>query len=83
MGRISKGVMRRLRIIRETIKEESKSKWVSANDVLKSDPTYGVASSIPSHFVETCEQLEFLYDGLQLHFGKERLGKKNASKSKE
>ena len=83
MGRTCKGVMRRLRIIRNTIKEEPKGKWVSANDVLKSDPMNGEASSIPSHFVETCEQLEFLYDGLQLHFGKERLGKKNASKSKE
>ena len=38
MGRISKGVMRRLRIIRETIKEEPRGKWVSANDVLKCDP---------------------------------------------
>ena len=83
MGRISKGVMRRLRIIRETIKEEPIGKWVSANDVLKSDPMSGEVSSIPSHFLETCEQLEFLYDGLQLHFGKERLGKKNGSKSKE
>ena len=75
--------MRRLRIIRETIKEESKGKWVSANDVLKCDPMSGEVSSIPSHFIDTCEQLELLYKGLQLHYGKERLGKKNASKSKE
>jgi hypothetical protein len=75
--------MRRLRIIRETIKEEPRGEWVSANDVLKSDPMSGEVSSIPSHFLETCEQLEFLYDGLQLYFGKERLGKKNGSKSKE
>ena len=75
--------MRRLRIIRETIKEEPIGKCWSANDVLKSDPMSGEVSSIPSHFLETCEQLEFLYDGLQLHFGKERLGKKNGSKSKE
>jgi hypothetical protein len=75
--------MRRLRIIRETIKEESKGKWVSANDVLKCDPMSGEVSSIPSHFIDTCEQLELLYEGLQLHYGKERLGKKNASKGKE
>ena len=75
--------MRRLRIIRETIKEEPRGEWVSANDVLKSDPISGEASSIPSHFIDTCEQLELLYEGLQLHYGKERLGKKNASKSKE
>ena len=52
-------------------------KWVSANDALKSDPLNGVG--IPSHFIETCEELEYLYEGLQLHFGKERLGKKNGS----
>ena len=51
--------------------------WVSANDALKSDPIYGVG--IPSQFTETCEQLECLYDGLKLHFGHERLGKKNGS----
>ena len=49
-------------------------KWVSANDALKSDPINGVG--IPSQFIETCEQLEYLYDGLQLHYGNERLGKK-------
>ena len=48
--------------------------WVSANDALKSDPINGVG--IPSQFIETCEQLEQLYDGLQLHYGNERLGKK-------
>ena len=52
-------------------------KWVSANDALKSDPINGVG--IPSQFTETCEELEYLYDGLQLHFGIERLGKKNGS----
>ena len=75
--------MRRLRIIRNTIIEKTKGKWVSANDVLKCNSTYGEASNIPSHFIETCEQLELLYEGLQLHYGKERLGKKNGSKSKE
>ena len=52
-------------------------KRVSANDALKSDPINGVG--IPSQFTETCEELEYLYDGLQLHFGLERLGKKNGS----
>ena len=47
---------------------------VSADKVLKSDPIKGVG--IPSHFTETCEELEYLYEGLQLHFGNERLGKK-------
>jgi hypothetical protein len=75
--------MQGLRIIRDTIKEEPRGKWVSANDVLKCDPMSVEASNIPSHFVETCEQLELLYEGLQLHYGKERLGKKNANKSKE
>ena len=37
-------------------------KWVSANDALKSDPINGVG--IPSQFIETCERLEYLYDGL-------------------
>ena len=48
--------------------------WVSANDVLKSNPINGVG--IPSQFSKTCEALEYLYEGLQLHFGHERLGKK-------
>ena len=48
--------------------------WVSANDALKSDPINGVG--IPSHFQATLDQLEQLYDGLQLHYGNERLGKK-------
>ena len=49
-------------------------KWVSANDALKSDPINGVG--IPSQFQATLDQLEQLYDGLQLHYGNERLGKK-------
>ena len=52
-------------------------KWISANDILKSDPINGVG--IPSQFIETCKELEYLYEELQLHFGKERLGKKNGS----
>ena len=46
--------MRRLRIIRETIKEEPRGEWVSANDVLKSDPINGEVG-IPFHFIETWE----------------------------
>jgi len=45
--------------------------------VVTSDPINGVGN--PSQFTETCEELEYLYDGLQLHFGKQRLGKKNGS----
>ena len=50
--------------------------WVSANDFLASDPTDETRQGIPSHFQATLDQLEQLYDGLQLHYGNERLGKK-------
>ena len=76
MGRVSEGVLRRLRIIRVTNNKKPGDKWVSANDALKSDPINGEASIIPSHFQATLDELELLYDGLQLHYGKERLGKK-------
>ena len=66
--------MRRLRIIKVTNNKKPGGKLVSANDFLKSDPIKGVG--IPSHFTETCEELEYLYEGLQPHFGNERLGKK-------
>ena len=49
---------------------------VSANDFLASDPIDETRQGIPSHFQETLDQLEHLYDGLQLHYGNERLGKK-------
>jgi len=55
-------------------KQKNNKGWVSANDALKSDPINGVG--IPSHFQATLDQLEQLYDGLQLHYGNERLGKK-------
>ena len=55
---------------------------MSANDVLKSDPMSGEASIIPSHFQATLDELEQLYDGLQLHYGVERLGKRNKWKLK-
>ena len=55
-------------------KQKNNKGWVSANDALKSDPING--QGIPSHFQATLDQLEQLYDGLQLHYGNERLGKK-------
>ena len=55
-------------------KQKNNKGWVSANDALKSDPING--QGIPSHFQATLDQLEHLYDGLQLHYGNERLGKK-------
>jgi hypothetical protein len=49
---------------------------ISANDFLASDPIDETRQGIPSHFQATLDQLEQLYDGLQLHYGNERLGKK-------
>ena len=49
---------------------------ISANDFLASDPLDETRSGVPSHFQATLDQLEQLYDGLQLHYGNERLGKK-------
>ena len=69
--------MQRLRIKKIKRNKKPGGKWISANDFLKSDPINGVG--IPSQFTETCEKLKYLYDGLQLHFGIERLGKKNGS----
>ena len=37
---------------------------------------------IQSHFQATLDQLEQLYDGLQLHYGNERLGKEMEVKIK-
>ena len=65
-------MQRRLRVRRH--KQKNNKGWVSANDALKSDPING--QGIPSHFQATLDQLEQLYDGLQLHYGNERLGKK-------
>ena len=74
--------MRRLRIVKAKRNTNCNGKWVSANDLLKSDPINGKASIVPSHFQATLDQLEQLYDGLQLHYGVERLGKKNKWKLK-
>ena len=55
---------------------KNNNKWVSANDYLASDPTDETRQGIPSHFQATLDQLEQLYQGLQMHYGNERLGKK-------
>ena len=57
-------------------KQKNNNRWVSANDFLASDPTDETRQGVPSHFQATLDQLEQLYDGLQLHYGNERLGKK-------
>ena len=57
-------------------KQNNKNRWVSANDFLASDPIDETRGGITSHFQATLDQLEQLYDGLQLHYGNERLGKK-------
>ena len=49
---------------------------ISANDALKSDPIDETRQGVPSHFQATLDQLEQLYQGLQIHYGNERLGKK-------
>ena len=66
---------RRLQVRRHKQNNNNK-RWVSANDFLASDPTDETRQGIPSHFQATLDQLEQLYDGLQLHYGNERLGKK-------
>ena len=43
---------------------------------LASDPTDETRQGIQSHFQATLDQLEQLYDGLQLHYGNETIGKK-------
>ena len=67
---------RRLQVRRH--KQNNKNnRWVSANDFLASDPTDETRQGVQSHFQATLDQLEQqLYDGLQLHYGNERLGKK-------
>ena len=66
---------RRLRVKR--IKPNQNTyRVISANDYLASDPTDETRQGVPSHFQATLDQLEQLYDGLQLHYGNERLGKK-------
>ena len=66
---------RKLQVKRHKQNNNNK-RWVSANDFLASDPTDETRQGVPSHFQATLDQLEQLYDGLQLHYGNERLGKK-------
>ena len=66
---------RRLQVKRHKQNNNNK-RWVSANDFLASDPTDETRQGIPSHFQATLDQLAQLYDGLQIHYGTERLGKK-------
>jgi len=56
--------------------KQNNSRVISANDFLASDPTDETRVGIPSHFQATLDQFEQLYDGLQLLYGNERLGKK-------
>jgi len=77
LERFGKEVMCRKRLrVRRHKQKNKKSGWVGANEFLASDPTDETRSGIPSHFQATLDQLEQLYDGLQLHYGNERLGKK-------
>ena len=76
MGRIDKEVMRRRKLQVRRHKQKNNKRWVSANDFFASDPIDETRQGIPSHFQATLDQLEQLYDGLQLHYGNERLGKK-------
>ena len=73
--------MARLRIIRKLNGHRGSGIPSSANERLKSDPING-SIGIPSHFQETLDQLEYLYQGLQVHYGVERLGKKKRWKLK-
>ena len=68
-------MQRRLRMKRIKPKQNN-SRVISANNFLASDPIDETRAGIPSHFQATLDQMEQLYDGLQLHYGNERLGKK-------
>jgi hypothetical protein len=54
--------------------KQSNNQWVSANDILSSSSNG--SQGIPSHFQDTLDQLQQLYQGLQLHCGIERKGRK-------
>ena len=73
--------MARLRIIRKLNGHRGSGIPSNANERLKSDPING-SIGIPAHFQETLDQLEYLYQGLQVHYGVERLGKKKRWKLK-
>ena len=77
MERFGKEVMCRKRLRVKRIKPKQNTyRVISANDYLASDPTDETRQGVQSHFQATLDQLEQLYDGLQLHYGNERLGKK-------
>jgi len=76
LGRIGKEVMRRRKLQVRRHKQKNNKRWVSANDFLASELIDETRQGIQSHFQATLDQLEQLYDGLQLHYGNERLGKK-------
>jgi len=68
--------MRRRKLQVKRHKQKNNNRWVGANEFLASDPTDETRAGVPSHFQAKLDQLEQLYDGLQLHYGNERLGKK-------
>jgi len=77
LERFGKEVMCRKRLQVKRIKPKQNTyRVISANDFLASDPTDETRQGVQSHFQATLDQLEQLYDGLQLHYGNERLGKK-------
>ena len=77
MEPFGKEVMCRKRLrVRRHKQNNNNKRWGSANDFLASDPTDETRQGVPSHFQATLDQLEQLYDGVQLHYGNERLGKK-------
>ena len=81
MGRIGKENMARLRVIKILNGHRGSGIPSSANELLKSDPING-SIGIPSHFQATLDQMQYLYEGLQVHYGFERLGKKKKWKLK-
>jgi len=76
LERFGKEVMQRRLQVKRIKPKKNNSRVISANDFLASDPLDETRVGIPSHFQATLDQLELLYDGLQLHYGNERLGKK-------
>ena len=76
MERFGKEVMQRRLRVKRIKPKQNNSRVISANDFLASDHTDETRVGIPSHFQATLDQLKQLYDGLQLHYGTERLGKK-------
>ena len=76
MERFGQEVMQRRLQVKRIKPKQNNNRVISANDFLASDPLDETRVGIPSHFQATLDQMEQLYDGLQLHYGNERLGKK-------